>query len=131
MRTQRTRQAPSSIEPGANQLVRNIRTRCGKLIEATDLEESMENLSADNLHRLFAAVGARLAQPSELYLLGGGALVLLGSPRRTGDLDFVGRDVRTGQQSQPLQTVLEQVSIRFPSRNLTRFTPVFRANCAR
>lgn len=70
----------------------------------------MGNLSAESLSRLFAAVGARLAEPANLYVLGGGALVLLGSPRRTRDLDVVGSDLPARQPSSPLQTVLEQVA---------------------
>jgi hypothetical protein len=53
----------------------------------------MAELDADSLSHLFAAVGARLEEPANLYVLGGGALVLLGSPRRTRDLDVVGSDL--------------------------------------
>ncbi len=70
----------------------------------------MADLDTDNLSRLFAAVGARLSQPADLYVLGGGALVLLGSPRRTRDLDIVGSDIPAQQPSRPLQTVLEQAA---------------------
>lgn len=41
---------------------------------------------------------------------GGGALVLLGSPRRTRDLDVVGSDIPSDQPSSPLQAALEQAA---------------------
>jgi hypothetical protein len=47
----------------------------------------MADLDAASLSRLFAVVGARLPEPANLYVLGGGALVLLGNPRRTRDLN--------------------------------------------
>ncbi len=70
----------------------------------------MADLDAASLSRLFAAVGARLIEPANLYGLGGGALVLLGSSRRTRDLDVVGSDMPARRPGSPLQTVLEQVA---------------------
>jgi len=71
----------------------------------------MGDLSASDLQRFFAAVGARLTESAALYVLGGSALVLLGSPRRTLDLDFVGSDLPTaGQGGDELRALLEQVA---------------------
>lgn len=70
----------------------------------------MADLGADSLSRFFAVVGVRLSEPANLYVLGGGALALLGSPRRTRDLDVVGSDIPAQQSSSPLQTALEQVA---------------------
>ena len=70
----------------------------------------MAELDTDSLSRLFTAVGARLAEPANLYVLGGGALMLLGSPRRTRDLDVVGAIFQVHQPGSPLQTVIEQVA---------------------
>jgi hypothetical protein len=54
------------------------------------------------LHRL----GDRLVEPNELVLLGGGALLLLGSPRTTIDIDYVGDDLARND----LQIAVEQVA---------------------
>lgn len=53
-------------------------------------------------------LGERHPQPATLYLLGGSALVLLGSPRPTLDIDYLGSDVAA--ESSPLQTAIREVS---------------------
>ncbi len=70
----------------------------------------MADLDAASLSRLFATVGTRLAEPANRYVLGGGALVLLGGPRRTRDLDIIGSDIPTQHSRSVVQTVLKQVA---------------------
>lgn len=69
----------------------------------------MGDITEQNLERLFAEVGDRLTQPAALYVLGGSALILLGSPRRTLDLDFVGSDLKSRAPDE-LQDTLTQVA---------------------
>jgi hypothetical protein len=45
------------------------------------------------LHAFLERLGERLVEPGELVLLGGGALLLLGSRRTTVDIDYVGDDL--------------------------------------
>lgn len=47
-------------------------------------------LTSTDIRRFLAALGERVGAPTDLYLLGGGALCLLGSARFTQDLDYVG-----------------------------------------
>lgn len=49
----------------------------------------MEPITAVALQDLMRGLGERCSQPATLYLLGGSALCLLGSPRQTLDLDYI------------------------------------------
>lgn len=48
----------------------------------------MEPITSLALQNFLQQLGDRLAQPTTLYLLGGSALCLLGSPRETRDVDY-------------------------------------------
>jgi len=48
----------------------------------------MESLTTQALNAFFQRLGEQLSSPATLYLLGGSALCLLGSPRETLDVDF-------------------------------------------
>jgi len=48
----------------------------------------MEPVTLIALQNLFKRLGERFSQPAIIYLLGGSALCLLGSPRETLDIDY-------------------------------------------
>jgi hypothetical protein len=50
------------------------------------------NVTLQEIDLFFRALSKRYNQPAELYLIGGGALVLLGYSRPTLDIDYVGSD---------------------------------------
>ena len=47
----------------------------------------------DRILAFLDAFGKRYLQPTSLFLLGGSALCLLGNPRPTLDIDYVGDDL--------------------------------------
>ena len=49
---------------------------------------TVELSGPDQLRRFFARLGERIDQPAELFVFGGSALILSGSRRNTGDIDF-------------------------------------------
>ena len=51
-------------------------------------EQAMEPVNAASLMRLVELLGERIDKPLRLYLLGGSAMLLLGSPRATTDIDY-------------------------------------------
>lgn len=53
----------------------------------------MAEIAVSQIIALLTEVGQRHQQPATLLLLGGGALRLLGSPRPTLDIDYVGHDL--------------------------------------
>ena len=65
-------------------------------------------LTSTDIRRFLAALGERVGAPTDLYLLGGGALCLLGSARFTQDLDYVGPDQAT--QSDDLAQVIHTLA---------------------
>jgi hypothetical protein len=48
----------------------------------------MEPITTEILHAFLRRLGERVSKPASLYLLGGSALCLLGSPRATLDVDY-------------------------------------------
>jgi hypothetical protein len=54
----------------------------------------MVELDANRILVFLENLGAQCAEPQMLYLLGDGALILLGNSRATLDLDYVGDDLR-------------------------------------
>ena len=53
----------------------------------------MANLDRETIRAFLETVGQRCARPAQVSLLGGGALCLLGHPRPTLDIDYVGDDL--------------------------------------
>jgi len=51
---------------------------------------SPPHLSESLIQAFLARLGERYEKPATLYLLGGSALLLLGSPRPTIDIDYLG-----------------------------------------
>ena len=68
----------------------------------------MESVTARSLERFLQRVGERHADPATLYLLGGGARCLLGSPRVTLDIDY-SAEVAEGDTAR-FQAVLAKVA---------------------
>jgi hypothetical protein len=56
-------------------------------------------------------LGDRLDEPGELVLLGGGALLLLGSPRTTIDIDYVGDDLSRSDFQVAVEQVAEELGL--------------------
>ena len=48
----------------------------------------MNTITADDIRTFLKKLGERYPHPGTLYLLGGGAICLLGNPRPTADLDY-------------------------------------------
>lgn len=65
-------------------------------------------LSDADIRAFLARLGEGAERPATLYLVGGSALILLGSPRPTVDLDYVGSDLPA--QMNELQNVIQQVA---------------------
>lgn len=69
----------------------------------------MTGLDGNQITRFLKAVGERYANPAQIFLLGGSALCLLGSPRPTLDIDYVGDDLKKDE----LQKIMEETAREF------------------
>ena len=52
-----------------------------------------ENITRADLERFAHLLGARIEKPADVFLVGGAALLFLGSGRATEDVDYVGNDL--------------------------------------
>ena len=66
----------------------------------------MGSVESGQIRAFLEELGRRYSNPAELVLIGGSALCLLGSPRPTLDIDYVGDDLNKDD----LQQVMEQIA---------------------
>jgi hypothetical protein len=52
----------------------------------------MKNMDKELIQEFLTRLGSRCPKQATLYLLGGSAMILLGSSRDTLDIDYVGND---------------------------------------
>lgn len=69
-------------------------------------------------------LGERVPPSSRLLLVGGSALALLGSPRLTIDIDFIGDDVSPSQLDKIIMQVARELKIYIEPIAIERFIPV-------
>ena len=72
------------------------------------------------LHKL----GERVPPNSRLVLVGGGALALLGSPRLTIDIDFIGDDIHPAPLHKTIMQIARELKIHVEPVPLDRFIPL-------
>ena len=66
--------------------------------------ETITPMDNTEIQSILQSLGERLPPGSELILIGGSALTLLGSPRPTIDIDFIGDDVQPCGQNKFFDT---------------------------
>ncbi len=69
-------------------------------------------------------VGERVPHPSRLVLVGGSALALLGSPRLTIDIDFVGDDLHPNELHRSIMQIAKELNVYVEPVPLERFIPL-------
>ena len=69
-------------------------------------------------------LGKRVPSSSHLVLVGGSALVLLGSPRLTIDIDFLGDDIHPNKLHQSILQIARELQIHVEPVPLERFVPL-------
>lgn len=79
--------------------------------------------SAD-IQSFLEALGERVPPSSQLILVGGSALILLGSPRLTIDIDFVGDDIRPSKLHQAVLETARERQIHAEPVPIERFIPL-------
>lgn len=69
-------------------------------------------------------IGTRVPPNSHLTLVGGSALALLGSPRLTIDIDFIGDDIHPEPLHQTILQIAQELEIYAEPVPLDRFVPL-------
>lgn len=81
----------------------------------------MENVE---LQSILQNIGERVPPSSRLVLIGGSALTLLGSPRLTIDIDFVGDDIHPNKLHQSIMQLAKEMKIHVEPVPIERFVPL-------
>lgn len=73
---------------------------------------------------LSSIIGEQVPPGSQLTLLGGGALMLLGNPRHTADIDFWGDDVSPIELHRQIIQIAKERKFLIDAVSLERFVPL-------
>lgn len=76
------------------------------------------------LENALTQLGKRLPPASRLTLIGGSALLLLGSPRPTMDIDFIGDDIKPNELHRQVIQIARELKIQMEPVPLERFIPL-------
>jgi len=81
-------------------------------------------LDNSEIQSILQSMGERVPPHSQLILIGGSALTLLGSPRLTIDIDFIGDDVRPNKLHRSIMQIARELEIHVEPVPLDRFIPL-------
>ena len=81
-------------------------------------------MNSTELQKVLTTFGERVPPASRLILVGGSALILLGSPRLTVDIDFVGDDVHPNELPRQIMQIAKELKIQVEPVPLERFVPL-------
>lgn len=84
----------------------------------------MENLTRGKLEAFLAELGLRYPKTAQLHLIGGSALILLGSPRPTLDVDYVGDDLQKDEFQRIIDEVAREMHIEVDAVPIEGFIPL-------
>ncbi|MBI5946099.1 MAG: hypothetical protein HY864_17195 [Chloroflexi bacterium] len=83
------------------------------------------------LQSILTALGKQVPPASRLFLLGGSALTLLGSPRPSRDIDFVGDDIHPIELHRIIMSKAREMKLQVDIVPIDRFIPLPEGNADR
>lgn len=81
-------------------------------------------MNYEELLSVLTIIGERVPLSSQLTLVGGSALILLGSSRLTADIDFVGDDIHPNELHRQIIQIAKELKIHIDPVPLERFVPL-------
>lgn len=81
-------------------------------------------MNTPEIHSILLALGEHVPPGSQLTLIGGSALALLGSSRPTLDIDFIGDDLHPSELHQTLLRVAKTLKIYLEAVPFEHFVPL-------
>lgn len=84
----------------------------------------MAHIESDKIRAFLQTLGQRYTQPATLFLLGGSALCLLGNPRSTVDIDYIGDDINPNDLQRAMADIAEEMRIEVEPVPLAQFIPL-------
>lgn len=76
------------------------------------------------LQSILTIIGERVPASSQITLIGGSALILLGSARLTVDIDFIGDDIHPNELHQQILQIAKELKIHIEPVPFERFVPL-------
>lgn len=90
----------------------------------TEARTGVGDLALEAMHEFLSRLAERYTEPASLYLLGGSALLMLGSPRTTLDVDYLGDDRQLDDFQRTLSRVADELGIEAEPVPIEEFVPV-------
>lgn len=84
----------------------------------------MKSISIQNMHEFFERLGNHYPNQATLNLLGGSAMILLGSTRDTLDIDYVGDDIQKDDFQIALEKTANELELETEPVPIDRFIPL-------
>ena len=84
----------------------------------------MKSLNRENIQEFLKLLGKRYPKKTELHLLGGGALLLLGNSRSTLDIDYMGGDIQKDDFQVTIEEIASEFELDIEPVPIARFIPV-------
>jgi len=84
----------------------------------------MADVDSRQIIAFLQALGKRYTRPTKLILLGGGALCLLGSPRPTLDIDYLGDDLIKDEFQKAMDEIAGEMGFEADAVPIHEFTPL-------
>lgn len=81
-------------------------------------------MESKQIHTFLTKLGERYPHPAQLVLLGGSALCLLGSPRPTVDIDYVGDDLKKNELQKTMEELASEMGLDVEAVPIDRFIPL-------
>ncbi|MCC6261355.1 MAG: hypothetical protein IT311_10875 [Anaerolineales bacterium] len=91
----------------------------------------MKKVVSENIQEFLKKLGNRFPEPATLYLLGGSALILLGSSRDTLDIDYVGSDIQSDEFQKTLEEVAHELELETEAVPIQEFIPIAQTGLSR
>ena len=88
----------------------------------------MKNVSEQNILEFLRRLGSRYPKQATLHLLGGSALILLGSTRDTLDIDYVGNDIQKDDFQIAIEKTANELGLDTEAVPIERFIPLPEGN---
>jgi hypothetical protein len=88
----------------------------------------VKTISSQIIQEFLEQLGSRYPKQATLHLLGGSALILLGSSRDTLDIDYVGDDIRKDDFQQFMEKVADEMELDVEAVPIEHFIPLPNGN---
>ena len=85
-------------------------------------------MDKDKLQSILTILGEQVPPSTQLFLLGGSALTLLGSLRQSLDIDFVGDDIHPNELHRTIMEKAKELKLQVEAVPIDRFIPLPEGN---